>query len=204
MQNNSDPLSVLNQTLRPAPFHSPQHNTPIAILDQPPPRQQQSQIINYNNNRNNGVLNGRWKKIPEKSELDMYDRALDLLKLPSLFKNAATQIDVVVMSQTEHGLSQGFATIVPIKQFQVTEKYAYDKEVAMNRRDYKPGKQFAKLRQIEENMFEVDIRWNEPNQGGVIEEFWVNEEEQNELNIRSTVTVGKTTISTLQVYRRIS
>eukprot|EP01026_Neomeris_dumetosa_P031657 TRINITY_DN2508_c0_g1_i5.p1 TRINITY_DN2508_c0_g1~~TRINITY_DN2508_c0_g1_i5.p1 ORF type:complete len:347 (+),score=46.38 TRINITY_DN2508_c0_g1_i5:25-1065(+) len=205
MQTTTDPVEVINRTLQldvPTSPPIPTQNETISVdvmepeQDQQPFQQVQTDIELIKQ------FNGRWKKIPEKSEIDMYHQALNLLQLPDLFKNAAKQIDCVVIERDEKGMSQGFATIVPIKQFQVTEIYKLNKEVAMNRRDYKSGKQFAKMQENDLSV-SVDIWWDDPNKGGVVEEFWLNDE-RNLLNIRSTVTVGSMTIATLQVYRRIS
>lgn len=86
------------------------------------------------------------------------------MQLNTLQKHAALRLfEGVEITQDASGFAVRFLTVVPF--FKVTESFAFGHEVAMGRRDLKPGQQAA-LAVASPQRVEVTITWPAPNAGG--------------------------------------
>lgn len=111
-------------------------------------------------------LSGRWSKDRENSELDAYENMLSLLGLNGIKKVAAVQL--ISGLEIEQATSPPHFTvryIVSRVQFlQNVERFAFDQQNEMPRRDGQAGSQTATLTQLSTGIQTV-ITWGEPNPG---------------------------------------
>ncbi|KAK9807520.1 hypothetical protein WJX72_001403 [[Myrmecia] bisecta] len=149
----------------------------------------QSQPINFS---------GIWIKDQQASDYESYDRALAVMKLGGLQRTTALRlIEGVEIQQTRDNMSVHFLTVVPF--FKVTETFSFRGLTTMGRRDLRKGKQTASTKLIPEGV-RIDMTWPEPHAGGLVDVF--TSPEPNVLHIKSTISVGGASESTVQVYRR--
>jgi hypothetical protein len=145
-------------------------------------------------NKHAGLFAGLWQKIKERSDLEGYGRALELMGVGGIQRATAMLIDGVEVHHTKDTLEVFYLTVVPY--FKVRESYRFNVEVAQARRDLRSGRQTAVAQQAGHRVI-VDISWGTPNPGEVHEEYWLDD--VGCLHVESTVTVNGDSETTLQV-----
>ncbi|KAJ9525016.1 hypothetical protein QJQ45_005947 [Haematococcus lacustris] len=114
-------------------------------------------------------LAGLWAKDPVASDVEGYERALDLWQISGAQKATARLIEGLEIAVHGNTFSVHFLTIIPM--FKVTEAYDLARPVVMMRR-------------------------------GRFEEAYVLRDGGSTLEVTSTISVGTTSATTVQVYRR--
>ncbi len=112
------------------------------------------------------ALSGKWEKDKENSDLDAYEKMLTLLGIKGIKKTAAVKlINGLEINQASSPPHFTVRYIVSRVQFlQSVERFAFDQQVEMPRRDGQAGTQTATLTEVDNGMQTV-ITWGEPNPG---------------------------------------
>lgn len=146
-------------------------------------------------------LSGRWSKDKENSELDAYENMLSLLGLKGIKKVAAVQlISGLEIEQATSPPQLTIRYIVSRVQFlQNVERFAFDQQNIMPRRDGQAGSQTATLTQLS-NGVQTVITWGEPNPVTLTESY--TKVQQDTLVTEAKAQAGSQTLCCKQVFRR--
>ena len=112
------------------------------------------------------ALSGKWEKDKENSDLDAYENMLTLLGLKGIKKTAAVKlINGLEINQASSPPHFTVRYVVSRVQFlQSVERFAFNQQIEMPRRDGQAGTQTATLTEVGNGMQTV-ITWGEPNPG---------------------------------------
>lgn len=143
-------------------------------------------------------LAGLWAKDPVASDVEGYERALDLWQISGAQKATARLIEGLEIAVHGNTFSVHFLTIIPM--FKVTEAYDLARPVVMMRRDLRPGQATATAG-LGAHGVTVAASWSAPF-AGRFEEAYELRDGGSTLEVTSTISVGTTSATTVQVYRR--
>lgn len=122
------------------------------------------------------------------------------LQLSGLQKTTAMQlIEGVEMSRRGAEVKVSFLTVVPF--FSVSEPLVLGGSTRMPRRDLRGGSQTGSVAAAPGGGLRVEIRWEEPNAGGVVEEYRLLDGGAA-LECLSTVSVAAGSVTTRSVFHR--
>jgi hypothetical protein len=110
------------------------------------------------------ALSGKWEKDKENSDLDAYENMLTLLGL--IKKTAAVKLinglEIDQASSPPHFIVR--YVVSRVQFLQSVERFAFNQQIEMPRRDGQAGTQTATLTEVGNGMQTV-ITWGEPNPG---------------------------------------
>ena len=161
------------------------------------------------------VPNGIYIRNDSKSEMLKYSRMLSLLELSGIQRMTAINLIEGVevrVDDAQKKATVAYLTVVPF--YSVVETYSLDggKRTRNKRRDLKGGdmicsaalKNDAPIDSGETNMvLRLDMYWEEPNAGRLLEEMHVARGKEQELVVRSTVKVKGGTETARLVYSKV-
>lgn len=161
------------------------------------------------------VPNGIYIRNDSKSEMLNYSRMLSLLELSGIQRMTAINLIEGVEVRVDAAQKKAtvtYLTVVPF--YNVVETYSLDggKRTRNKRRDLKGGdmicsaalKNDAPIDSGETNMvLRLDMYWEEPNAGRLLEEMHVARGKEQELVVRSTVKVKGGTETARIVYSKV-
>lgn len=112
------------------------------------------------------ALSGKWEKDKENSDLDAYENMLTLLGLKGIKKTAAVKLinglEIDQASSPPHFIVR--YVVSRVQFLQSVERFAFNQQIEMPRRDGQAGTQTATLTEVGNGMQTV-ITWGEPNPG---------------------------------------
>lgn len=140
---------------------------------------------------------GVWQKDQTKCDKRGYERALELMGLGGIQKATALGLEgMEVQFDEAAGVFETFF-LTPVPFFKVRERYVLGGvETKQSRRDLRGGQQVAKA-WLKGDRVVTELAWGPQQSGTGSEEFWVDENDQ--LNVKSTVTVNGQSSTTVQV-----
>ncbi|GAX78834.1 hypothetical protein CEUSTIGMA_g6271.t1 [Chlamydomonas eustigma] len=141
-------------------------------------------------------LTGIWTKMPELSELEAYEKVLDLWQISGMQKATAKLIEGLEIRQSGSQFHVHFMTIIPY--FKVTEKYDLQQTCNVMRRDLRPGSGAATAKGLESGLgVAIDVKFGSPFPGRLEELYWCPE--PGVMHVKSTIFVGDKSLGTTQV-----